>query len=1675
MVYVAASVALSVFVLDAFSAYTATDYLWPDLVTTSPVLRQLLNTHLSTLPYATEHNFDIFAPSFALLGGLSSGVDAVYVRRVLYNDLTTLPAAIQSLRSLSTDQVSMLVAPYCWVDLEKHWEFAYSTKRQARCAASEAANAAMYLESVLRNIDFEAWRQFMGGLFDSRIGDPIAATGQRGADWLRTLTAHTILLIDDEVQLWRLRGLQHFTLQYGTGTGFGLLESVLVENALGIAVPMSLKSIPTTSRLMHRKTCLFYDLFSNDFYAPSENQTMVRGTLNYFADTTPDVMACFIEGCPLPLLGQTLHDQVGWLAALDAKWVLPPPALVETIDRFRADMMSALVTSPALQAHVVPPVSLQLRPLQWADPGLSFYSGNPWCIFGSPLSFVQQTFGFEDVCQRQAPLTSVWRVDAGVFALLQLGNVTSDEVCVAAVDTEACQRAFHATDGLARALSLQAPHDAHLVDHNIGLFQYLRNQTQSDPQIQMQSLLDPTFAFFGWTMLYDWALGQREVLSLQGDVQTVNVISVAYPPVVSDAPPAPATLGPYLWYSAAMTTATLGVVSVVTLCLGCTLRSTSWIMFNPVVSAVYIGRYFLLARSGLALVCLSTATTTLSAPSAVLLQVRKSTRSLLLSSALAGEGLWLIYVLHEVVAPLVQMTHRVSTLVILTATWVALVCIDQFAPVTWRIHLRRECSVENLETVTCDSGRVVIGSWERLVLLTSLLLGAGLLAILLLSCQRRLPMPFLHVLLPPTLANYHVGEVLELDTISAVMCGLLAFDYGGVHYLLDTKLWRVVRTQEYGVRRHRQYLSFHSTRASKMQLRLGPFRHKRAWFQHSTALLGLGYLITTLTSNVAYLSVMSDALANDFGWSGFNTSGMHAYLATTFTQLSLTSTEILPALVLDTPALGMPLYRDTHGTIEWHANLARRELFNEDTLSLPSAVRGLRSMDPCQLPWMFTQYCYLDLNRSWTMASTAARQGRCDATMRDNGAVYLAAPLRNVRDWDAMRTCWGTSLEMAFTSVLEQTAGGRDWWRATTTNALPIDAEVALWRTHGLATFRLQWQNFKTTGFHDAIEISTAWGQRFALTIAHLPPEVHTDRQTSMRLYWAFASDLWAVASNVSGIGGMSLLREAPNFAFANTTPTQLLVTNTTLREPLQAGLFVLQSTLGPFGAIDTEYISVPSALRQFYGAFMQALANLTLSNITAQDVFLQLPAKSSICALPKELLTETPPLWNVGGNLICGSDLAPIDMHNGPNTFVSFRSDCDWWVTETIEVSTTAVLFAFVGVDMVIDSDSLCKLDVFSEVDCRVIYDTIQRFRVEHAVSFEALSASAVASAVNALDVALVQYITPSTIAATQLYQRGLLNGTDDLAWPFFGWCYLFDWVIGAREVVSFQGDQGRVRTITAAFRPLALVLDPTEMRTTLSYVCRTSAQYVTLLLISVIVFVLCYTLTSVGAINALHLLELNRIVGHVWVGRLLLLLRSATALWLLNMSQLTLASNGHGAQLVVPATPWYKVILVASELTWLVYVLNDLFSSVTQQYTPAYAWKSSVLTWAIAVGCQAPPRYSAILQRTCTSVDMDGALDCTTGYISIGRLRGVLTGGLVALGAVVSTAVLERWRALPPRQLRTPYLSSASYFTLMVQANDVECEIDAAFALMAGLISVRWRQRTYFFDIKSWRFHTC
>ncbi|OQS04321.1 hypothetical protein THRCLA_03429 [Thraustotheca clavata] len=152
---------------------------------------------------------------------------------------------------------------------------------------------------------------------------------------------------------------------------------------------------------------------------------------------------------------------------------------------------------------------------------------------------------------------------------------------------------------------------------------------------------------------------------------------------------------------------------------------------------------------------------------------------------------------------------------------------------------------------------------------------------------------------------------------------------------------------------------------------------------------------------------------------------------------------------------------------------------------------------------------------------------------------------------------------------------------------------------------------------------------------------------------------------------------------------------------------------------------------------------------------------------------------------------------------------------------------------------------------------------------------------------------------------------------------------------------------------------------------------------------------------IEGLNLFEFNRVVGHVYTGRLFLVIRSSTALGILNSSSLRLVQD-------VPALEWYKTALDASEL---VYVLNGIGSIWTQQYTPFYAAKSTTLTWINPViwTILETHQYTAKIERICTMVNMDFELQCTSAYIEIGSLKRVSIADTFCLGSVVYAMLLN------------------------------------------------------------------
>ncbi|OQR88037.1 hypothetical protein ACHHYP_07679 [Achlya hypogyna] len=586
---------------------------------------------------------------------------------------------------------------------------------------------------------------------------------------------------------------------------------------------------------------------------------------------------------------------------------------------------------------------------------------------------------------------------------------------------------------------------------------------------------------------------------------------------------------------------------------------------------------------------------------------------------------------------------------------------------------------------------------------------------------------------------------------------------------------------------------------------------------------------------------------------------------------------------------------------------------------------------------------------------------------------------------------------------------------------------------------------------------------------------MHTAQQTSFKMYWSLASDLWAITTNSTVLGGSCLLRDSSNFAYSNATPTVALKQNATLAAPLSPGWIEFEREIGPFGAIDVQYLAPPRSLLTLHHDFMASLTALVLTNPEAQADYLALNVPPRRAPVPAALLARSDVEF-VGGNVFCGDDSSPWPPANGLYMAFSFTNLCHATFAEVLQTVHYSPLFAFLSAGESRDLDAICALDAFQPSTCVRDHIHALSFLTTHNTSFAAIPTLAVAATadVRALKVGYVQFLRTAT--ATTIARVPILD-QDDAAWCFYGWHVLLGWAIGLREVVTLVGDHGRITAISAVSPNLNMVPDPNAIPQSFSFLVKYCVQYITLVLILVSGLLALSAMYHKGHMEARNLLCVNRIVGMTWLGRPFVLVRSLSAIWLLNTSPLTLVQVGVGTRFTSPPLAWYTTLLATSEMTWFVYVLNDLFSCITQQYTSLYASKSSNLTWLAAFvwTLRAPQTYVATVYRECSRIDMDAGVDCTSGSVAVGSATRLVTslGLVVACSGLVYAAVCLCSHAPPPCYVRSPLLNAQSYYMLRLQGwrvGDVHY-LDKTSAIMAGLLCVSWQGRTLVFDIKSWR----
>ncbi|OQR91272.1 hypothetical protein THRCLA_09056 [Thraustotheca clavata] len=1612
--------------------------------------------------------FDLFDPGYATLtlyGSMASttalNLYPAYVRQCSQWDQITLDHAIANFRLVDAATSFYTFIEFCYVDLERRWETAHTAGRAARCARDQTKNAAVYMETMLRNL---IWYDFMlswGDEFNYTVMRYVSATAE-GSGWLaRTKNAYK----DEKSELahWKKYGLTYYQTLWHNHYISGIDEKMVITNALGLESTITLKHISYSDRRALWTTVIqFWGPYNDAGYTAYVHGSWVRQAPDYMenigAGTYEDALMLY-PNTPASVI---IHNMWGPFLSIDNYLQGPVSSLTTLVGQFDAFIMKQFGSSAVFRIayNAIADTALDIIPLGWRASDSVHYGGSPMCAFSGGTTFIQAQFSWDDSCS--SDIEAIFKVApaAILFGYAMSGSPTLTSVCKLALTKGAeCTGVVAAAKVAWNVLTTNDPTStnnlvsasaATTIDIKAMFIEVVQNsKVKSNYTVLRQTLLSSTpYDIFGWMQLFDWAHGIREVVSFQGDVATFVLMSEPLVPHQFMALPleVPRASCVYLWAICIFTTLGLVGIGIATVFYIIIDRFAyhSWhlLFFNRIVGPVWVGRPLLLARAFTALLALSTAPVDF-----VIVndqsKFKYATRSWFASFILTAEATWLTYVVNDF---LLVFASDLSVLYAPTSSlmvWVITFAWDVTAPVQVTASLTRNCTQTNIDRqVTCTSGSVSIEHRSRLI--STILINIGCIAIALLitfiakyKLKWSRPQANLPLLVPACGATFINTTYETMSSSTAVMCGLFTATIRGSKWVFDTKLWIIFNASTTVVERdlaaRKDTLKSRAMTGSANLMDLTKPRPKPvhryyfSFFDKRIKIIGgTMYMLSSLLGSVTELKSFTDP---------------------------------------STPT-------------EYSSIYIRSSMYDSGK-DLSNVVNGIRNTDACKLPWISTQYCYVDFDMKWEMANSATRQLRCKNYV-DNGAVFLESILRNM-NWTTFNSCWGYSYKLAKA--------------AATISPLDITQEVDYWASKNILRYATQWQNYKTHGMIDKFLIQNAFGLLYPMT---LKSTNGTFRLASLKMYWAWASDLWAIATPNTLMTGASLLRHSSThrgaFTDKNLTMEQVLVQNGTFRWPLRIGYEIFHNSIGPFGSVDLWYVSTPSPLTLWFAQANAIIADvLSTTILTVGGVNITFPAQLDLLAIspPSQMFPVPPPMgikteasW--GGNLLCHEKPTTAPLDSGLWALTGVDTACSTALGEGFLADRMNMLFSVLASGVAIGGTSAncyatCQFEMDSHDNCHLAVFSIAKWALKYIgnKTLESLRAQAltVQNDVSILKVELAQYAQKIATHENHILRSPIVASTPGV-FDFFGWMYLSHWASGIREVIKFEGDIDSISVITARIDKSSFVVNAQEIPINASFYFRSLCQYITAVLICVSIAVLIQSAVHEFQNEGWNYFEMNRVAGIVWVGRPLLFVRSMTALALLSTGSLELTNFGNTAVLISTATKWYTTTLAAGEVGWLIYIVNDITMLYTKNLTMHYTTTVGILTWFIAaVLSLASPVVPVVqIQKQCQVAQIDFQLVCTSGVVYIGDFTRFLT--LVGIGIGISFAgvIVVRLVHGPPKD--TDELISfmlpcgAKYlYDKELWIHENVYYMDLASAVMAGLLILPIHGTFYVFDVKSWR----
>ncbi|KDO19077.1 hypothetical protein SPRG_14712 [Saprolegnia parasitica CBS 223.65] len=194
------------------------------------------------------------------------------------------------------------------------------------------------------------------------------------------------------------------------------------------------------------------------------------------------------------------------------------------------------------------------------------------------------------------------------------------------------------------------------------------------------------------------------------------------------------------------------------------------------------------------------------------------------------------------------------------------------------------------------------------------------------------------------------------------------------------------------------------------------------------------------------------------------------------------------------------------------------------------------------------------------------------------------------------------------------------------------------------------------------------------------------------------------------------------------------------------------------------------------------------------------------------------------------------------------------------------------------------------------------------------------------------------------------------------------------------------------------------------------------------------------------------------------------------LSTATLQLQTSGSLSHFATVRDPWYKTLLAANEVTWLITIVNDILLVATGPYAAHYVVLNGVLVWIVAavISIWAPVTATLSVNLTCQVEAVDYQVLCTAGTIAIGHLgRMALLMGLVLVSHGICYVVVRSYHPRSATGVTSLFLTSgAKYlFTQSPWMHNNVYYVDRASAALDGLLTLRLGAEMVIFDIKLWR----